>query len=334
MSQDALLLVEGLKVIFPTDAGIIKAVEGIDLAIHPGECLALVGESGCGKSVSSLAILGLLGTPPALVRAQTIRFDGQNLQALNEQQMAQIRGKDIAMIFQDALTALNPVMSIGRQLDEVFLKHCGMNKNQAKEASIEALRAVGVSSPAQRYRQFPHQLSGGMRQRVLIAMAFAASPKLIIADEPTTALDVTIQMQVLEELRAMQRKSGTALMLITHDLSVVNYLADRILVMYSGKIVETGPVKQILKQPAHPYTEGLLTSVPRLDTCNTRFYQIPDQVPNPMNKPSGCHFHPRCSHAGELCKQTVPSLRSLSPQREVRCHFPLQKGKGGDSQHA
>ena len=165
-------------------------------------------------------------------------------------------------------------------------------------------------------------------------MAFAASPKLIIADEPTTALDVTIQMQVLEELRAMQRKSGTALMLITHDLSVVNYLADRILVMYSGKIVETGPVKKILAQPAHPYTEGLLTSVPRLDTCNTRFYQIPDQVPNPMNKPSGCHFHPRCSHAGELQSKPCPPALPESPYREVRCHFPLQKGEGGDSQHA
>ncbi|NLX82424.1 MAG: ABC transporter ATP-binding protein [Clostridiales bacterium] len=334
MSQAPLLDVQGLKVIFPTAMGMVRAVEGIDLAITPGECAALVGESGCGKSVSSQAILRLLSSPPALMSARRLQFDGQDLQTLTEQQMAQIRGRKVGMVFQDALTALNPVMSVGRQLDEVFIKHCGMNKSQAKETSIKALATVGVSSPDQRYRQFPHQLSGGMRQRVLIAMAFAADPKLIIADEPTTALDVTIQMQVLEELKTLQQERHTALLLITHDLSVVNFLADKIYVMYSGKIVESGPVKQLLGRPFHPYTEGLLASVPRLDTCTARYYQIPDQVPNPMNKPSGCHFHPRCSYRDSLCAQHMPPLRELMPGRMVRCHHPLMNKDEGTAHHA
>lgn len=325
---EGLLRVRGLKVVFPTEAGILRAVEGIDLDLAAGECAALVGESGCGKTVSSQAILRLLNTPPAVVKAREIRFGGREIQDLPESEMCRLRGREVGMVFQDALTALNPVMSVGRQLDEVFIRHGGLGRNKAREATLRAMEAVGIPAPDQRSRQYPHQLSGGMRQRVLIAMAFAAGPRLIIADEPTTALDVTIQMQVLELLRSMQREKGTALLLITHDLSVVNYLSETIHVMYSGRIVETAPVKALLQHPFHPYSQGLLASVPRLDACNTRYFQIPDQVPSPLNKPDGCHFHPRCRYARERCRREQPALRELYPRRRVRCHYPLC-GEGG-----
>lgn len=320
-----ILSVRNLKVVFPTAAGNVRAVEGIDLSVKPGHCLALVGESGCGKTVTGSAIMRLLETPPALVRADELVFDGKDLQHLPEAELQQIRGKDLCMIFQDALTALNPVMTIGRQLDEVFLKHSSMDKKQAKEASIEALRRVGVPSPEKRYRSYPHQLSGGMRQRVLIAMAFAVSPKLIIADEPTTALDVTIQAQVLEELKKLQKEHNTALILITHDLSVVAHMADEICVMYCGKIVEKATREQLFLSPAHPYTEGLLSSVPRLTEKRTQFIRIPDNVPSPMAKPSGCYFSTRCSYCTEECKATMPPLQDIGDGRLCRCHHPLQE---------
>ncbi len=324
MTEGKLLLnIRNLKVVFPSEMGVVRAVEGIDLSVRAGECAAIVGESGCGKSVTSMAIMRLLNSPPALMKADEMTFDGHDLLRMEENELCELRGKDICMIFQDALTALNPVMTVGRQMDEIFLRHQKMSKHEAKKASIEALRLVGVPSPERRYHDYPHQLSGGMRQRVLIAMAFAVKPRLIIADEPTTALDVTIQAQVLDVLKKLQQENGTALILITHDLSVVAHMADTVHVMYSGKIVETAPLRQLFRQPRHPYTQGLLASVPKLDQCTTRFVQIPDQVPNPMHKPSGCYFHPRCSYCTEECKKCMPALAQEGENRKVRCHHPL-----------
>lgn len=318
-----LLNIRNLKVVFPSEMGVVRAVEGIDLSVRAGECAAIVGESGCGKSVTSMAVMRLLNSPPALMKADEMTFDGHDLLRMEENELCELRGRDICMIFQDALTALNPVMTVGRQMDEIFLRHQKMSRHEAKKASIEALRLVGVPSPERRYHDYPHQLSGGMRQRVLIAMAFAVKPRLIIADEPTTALDVTIQAQVLDVLKKLQRENGTALILITHDLSVVAHMADTVHVMYSGKIVETAPLRQLFRQPRHPYTQGLLASVPRLDQCTTRFVQIPDQVPNPMHKPGGCYFHPRCSYCTEECRKSMPVLAQEGENRKVRCHHPL-----------
>ncbi len=330
MSENTpLLSIRNLKVIFPTDAGIVRAVEGIDLAVMPGECAAIVGESGCGKSVTGLAAMRLLNSPPALFQADEMRFDGRDMLLMDEAELNELRGRDMCMVFQDALTALNPVMSVGRQMDEIFLRHTGMRKSQAKAASIAALTAVGVPDPKRRYHDFPHQLSGGMRQRVLIAMAFAVKPKLIIADEPTTALDVTIQAQVLDLLKTLQREHGTALILITHDLSVVAHMADTVHVMYSGKMVERAPLRDLFLNPRHPYTRGLLASVPSLDRCGARFVQIRDQVPNPMHKPGGCYFHPRCDRCGEGCAERMPALTDMGGGVLVRCHYPWLPEKEG-----
>ena len=325
MSEN-MLNVRNLKVIFPTERGIVRAVEGVDLCVKPGECIAIVGESGCGKSVTSLAMMKLLSSPPALMQADEMTFNGKELLSLSEKQMLDVRGKDMCMIFQDALTALNPVMTIGRQLDEMFLRHTQMTRKEAMAASIEALRMVGVPAPEKRYHDYPHQLSGGMRQRVLIAMAFAIKPKLIIADEPTTALDVTIQAQVLDVLQKLQKENGTSLILITHDLSVVAHMADRVYVMYCGKIVEHAPLRKLFTNPKHPYTQGLLSSVPHLSSESNRFVQIPDNVPSPLKKPSGCYFHTRCAYCTEECRQRMPRLKQAEDDRQLRCHHPL----GGD----
>jgi peptide/nickel transport system ATP-binding protein/oligopeptide transport system ATP-binding protein len=334
---DRVLSVKNLKVIFITGAGIIKAVEGVDLEIGRGECIGLVGESGCGKSVTALSIMKLLSTPPAAMRADELSFDGVDLNALSDVQMQDIRGSRISMVFQDALTALNPVMTVGRQIDEVYLRHNKdkkLTKREAKAASIEVLRAVGVPSPEKRYNDFPHQLSGGMRQRVLIATAFACQPALMIADEPTTALDVTIQAQVLDLLGDLQKRNGMALLLITHDLTIIANMAKRVYVMYCGKIVETAPAKEIFKNPMHPYTRGLIGAVPKLNEKIERFIQIPDNVPHPMFKPDGCYFHPRCEFATDQCKQSQPRLREVEKGRQVRC-FNYKRvieanGGGGD----
>jgi len=323
MTDKTILKVENLKVIFPNDAGIVRAVEGISLTVHEGECVAIVGESGSGKSVTSLAVMKLLNTPPAVTRVDTLEFDGRDLRGLSEKEMLEIRGSEMAMIFQDALTALNPVMTVGRQLDEVFIRHRHMNRKQARQASIQALELVGVPSPQRRYRDFPHELSGGMRQRVLIAMAFACDPKLIIADEPTTALDVTIQAQVLDVLKTMQRERGTSLILITHDLSVVAHMADTVYVMYCGRMVEKAPLRELFHRPLHPYTEGLMASVPKLNEETNRFIRIPDAVPNPMHKPAGCTFHPRCRYCTQQCREAMPPLTQVAEGRQVRCWHPV-----------
>ena len=324
MTDELMLKLRNLKVIVPNAMGTVKAVEGIDLDIHKGECLALVGESGCGKSVTSLAIMKLLNSPPALMQVDELCVDGIELKDYSNKKMQEIRGKKISMIFQDAMSALNPVMTVGRQIQEVFLTQKGISKKEAKERSIKALELVGIPEPARRYNDFPHQLSGGMRQRVLIAMAFACNPELIIADEPTTALDVTVQAQVLDVLKRMQQSHNTSLLLITHDLSIVANMADTICVMYCGKIVEKSPAYELFKAPYHPYTQGLLGAIPKLSDKRHVFIQIPDSVPNPMHKPEGCYFHPRCAYATDECRKTMPPLRDMGGGRFVRCHHSLE----------
>ena len=277
-----------------------------------------MGESGCGKSVTSLAAMRLLGET-ALWRADALRVCGQDLLGLNERELQRLRGRHIAMIFQDALSALNPVMTVGRQLDEIYLRHFRATKAEAKRRSIEALDLVGVPDPERRYHSFPHELSGGMRQRALIAMAFACDPDLIIADEPTTALDVTIQAQVLGLLGELQRQRGTALLLITHDLSVVAQLTDEICVMYSGKLVERAGRQALFARPLHPYTRGLIASVARMGDAKGDFQQIPGALPNPADKPEGCYFHPRCPLATDICREKMPPLRTLADGRQLRC---------------
>ncbi len=325
--MDKVLKLRNLKVVFPSGHGIIRAVEGVDLDIHQGESVALVGESGCGKSVTSQSVMKLIESPPAMTRVDTIEFLGNDIKDYSAKQMQDIRGKDISMIFQDAMTSLNPVMTCGKQIDEMYIRHQGVSKKEAREYTIEALKLVGVPEPRSRAKNFPHELSGGMRQRVLLAMAFACMPKLIIADEPTTALDVTIQAQVLNLLRSMQKRHEMSLLLVTHDLSVVSNLADTVYVMYSGKIVEKAPVKALFQAPHHPYTVGLLASVPKLSDTEKTFSQIPGTVPHPMKKPSGCYFHPRCKFATDKCKNTMPPLTTLSENREVRCYYPLNLKK-------
>ena len=316
-----LLEVKNLKVVYPTEEGLVRAVEGIDISLSPGKCAAIVGESGCGKSVTSLAVMRLLNSPPALVQAESITFDGLELLDMSEKELQKVRGSRMSIIFQDALTALNPVTTIGNQIDEVYLRHIGPSKKEAKKRTIEALGAVGLPSPSRRYHDYPHQLSGGMRQRVLIAMAFICNPKLIIADEPTTALDVTIQAQVLDLLKSLQKAHGTSLILITHDLSVVARTADKVYVMYSGKIVEEAPVRDLFKNPRHPYTKGLLALIPSLtDPHGQKLAQIPLSVPNPMAKPEGCYFHPRCREATDICRKKMPPLLNIGDGRQVRCH--------------
>ncbi len=324
MTDELMLKLRNLKVIFPNQMGTVKAVEGIDLDIHKGECLALVGESGCGKSVTSLAIMKLLNSPPALMQVDELCVDGMELKDYSNKKMQDIRGKKISMIFQDAMSALNPVMTVGKQIQEVFLTQKGVSKKEAKERSIKALELVGIPEPARRYNDFPHQLSGGMRQRVLIAMAFACNPELIIADEPTTALDVTVQAQVLDVLKRLQQSHNTSLLLITHDLSIVANMADTICVMYCGKIVEKSPAYDLFKKPYHPYTLGLLGAIPKLSDKRHVFVQIPDSVPNPMNKPKGCYFHPRCAYATDICREKMPALRDMGNGRAVRCHHSLE----------
>lgn len=320
-----ILEIRNLKVVFPTERGLVRAVEGVDLEIEKGKCVALVGESGCGKSVTSLAAMRLLNPETAAVRADQMLLDGTEIRNLSEKEMQELRGKKISMVFQDALSALNPVMTVGKQLDEIFIRHLRLPKKEARKYSIEALKLVGVPDPERRYRAFPHELSGGMRQRVLIAMAFACNPELIIADEPTTALDVTIQAQVLRVLSEMQKAHGTGLLLITHDLSVVVHMADEINVMYCGKIVEKASKKDLFQRPLHPYTQGLIGSVAKMEDEKGTFVQIPDSLPSPMDKPSGCYFHPRCPYAEEICRQQMPPLMELGSGRKVRCWRCMEK---------
>ena len=312
MTDKTILHVENLKVIFPNPAGVVRAVEGVSLSVREGECAAIVGESGSGKSVTSLAVMKLLSTPPAVMRVDRLEFDGRDLRDASENEMLDIRGQEMAMIFQDALTALNPVMTIGRQLDEVFIRHRSMKRREARQASIQALKLVGVPSPERRYGDFPHELSGGMRQRVLIAMAFACDPKLIIADEPTTALDVTIQAQILDLIRELQKDLNMTVVYITHDLGVVANVADRVAVMYAGQIVEYGNVNEIFYDAWHPYTWALLSSLPQLGIKGEDLPTIDGTPPNLFNEVKGDAFAPRNRQALAIDFEEEPPYFAVS----------------------
>jgi peptide/nickel transport system ATP-binding protein len=321
-----LLEIIDLRVYFRTDAGLVRAVDGLSLSIEQGETLGLVGESGCGKSVTAYAILQLLAAPPAEYAGGEIRFRGENLLALDERRLRRVRGNLISMVFQEPMSSLNPIMSVGRQITEAILEHQAVTKHEARGRAIEMLRRVHIPSPETRFNAYPHQMSGGMKQRAMIAMALACEPQLLIADEPTTALDVTIQAQILDLLNELQSNMGMSVLLITHDLGVVAETCDRVAVMYAGKIVEHAPVTALFEQPGHPYTQGLFRSLPTLNEKKARLAAIPGTVPGPLDFPSGCRFRTRCMMAQEVCKQEPP-LREIAPGHLAACHFAEQVGQ-------
>ncbi len=322
MDDKLLLQVRHLRTWFKTFKGTVKAVDDVSFDIRQGEVLAVVGESGGGKSVTGFSLIRLI-EEPGYIESGEILFDGKDLMKLSEHEMNKLRGKDISMIFQDPMTSLNPVYTIGQQLDETLRLHTGMSRGERRQASVDLLRAVGISNPESRLKNYPHQFSGGMRQRVVIAIALAARPRLIVADEPTTALDVTIQAQILKLMTDLIRAEGSSLMLITHDLAVVSEVADRINVTYCGKIVESGAARDVIDRSAHPYTHGLISSIPDLGTEKERLDTIPGIVPNMFDLPSGCYFSPRCSRAQERCRREAPQLREVAPGHCAACHFPL-----------
>ncbi|HYH87258.1 MAG TPA: ABC transporter ATP-binding protein [Pyrinomonadaceae bacterium] len=317
-----LLEVKNLQTHFPTRAGLVRAVDGVSFHVGEGELLGLVGESGCGKSITALSVMRLIGAPGKIAGGE-ILFAGENLLAASEARMREIRGDDIAMIFQDPMTSLNPVYTVGEQIAEALRLHRGLNRKRAREAAVEAMREVSIPDPARRVDDYPHQLSGGMRQRVMIAMALACDPRILIADEPTTALDVTIQAQILELIDGLRRTRNLAVLLITHDLGVVAEVADRVAVMYTGRIVEESPVEELFARPKHPYTEGLLRSVPKLTEAEVkkieRLQTIEGTVPKPTNLPPGCHFAPRCQHRMPRCTEGDIPLYQLDGGVGVRC---------------
>jgi oligopeptide transport system ATP-binding protein len=321
----ALLQIDNLRVEFHTDDGIVRAVDGISLEIQPGETLGIVGESGSGKSVTSLAILGLVPQPPGKIVSGRAIFEGRNLLSLPERELAAIRGNRIAMIFQDPMTSLNPFLTIGQQLTEVTRLHLRHTHQQAQRHAIEMLERVGLPAVGRRLDDYPHQFSGGMRQRVMIAMALACKPALLIADEPTTALDVTIQAQILELLKELQQAEGTAVILITHDLGVVANVCRRVNVMYAGRFVEEAPVNDLFAHPRHPYTLGLLQSIPRLDSAKESLTPIAGQPPDLIHVPTGCAFHPRCPNIIQRCPQEVPPLFPGDPEVRYACFNPVRK---------
>ena len=316
--------VRNLKVSFSTPQGNFLAVNGINFQLHSGETLALVGESGCGKTVSALSILRLLPEPPAKITSGEIIFAGRDLLSLNAKQLREIRGNKIAMIFQDPMTSLNPVLTVGEQLSETLLRHKSLNKKEVLKISAQLLGKVELPSPEDKLKQYPHQLSGGMRQRVMIAMALACEPKILIADEPTTALDVLIQAQILELLENLKKETGMSMLLITHDLGVVTEIAERVMVMYAGEGVETGATKDLLDSPHHPYTKGLISSRPHLGSTREkgqRLTEISGSVPTPHQRPTGCAFHPRCDWSTEQCKTKKPLLQNTNQNRQFSCHL-------------
>ncbi len=303
---DLLLDVQDLRTHFHVMDGVVRAVDGVSFSLRRGQTLSVVGESGCGKSVTAMSVMRLLDMPPARIASGRILFEGRDLLTLSEEQMRKLRGNEIAMIFQEPMSSLNPVFSIGTQISEAVRLHFGVDKKEALERAIEALRLVGIAYPERRVKQYPHEMSGGMRQRVMIAMALACEPRLLIADEPTTALDVTIQAQILDLIRTIQERTQTAVLLITHDLGVVAEMADDVVVMYAGRVVEHGTVDEVLLQPRHPYTEGLLSSIPSKGMRGQRLNVIKGSVPNPFNMPTGCNFAPRCPYRFEPCATLDP----------------------------
>ncbi len=316
-----LLEISNLHIRFHTLDGVVPAVDGIDFEVYPGETLGLVGESGCGKSVTALSILQLLRCPPAEIQGR-ISFEGRNLLELDREGIRKIRGNDISMIFQEPMTSLNPVLRIGEQIAEAGRLHKNMNRQQAWRWAVEMLRMVQIPGPGSRSRQYPHKFSGGMRQRAMIAMALSCNPRLILADEPTTALDVTIQAQIMSLMQRLKEEFKTAIVLITHDLGVIAEMASRVVVMYAGKVVEEAPVKALFKDPRHPYTRGLLGSIPvigRKEQAGRQLQEISGMVPSPAKMPLGCRFHPRCRHAMDKCHQQEPPLTRLAEHRRVSC---------------
>ena len=317
--MEKLLEVRGLRTHFHTDRGLFRAVDGIDFSVGRGRTVGLVGESGCGKSVTSLSVMGLVASPPGQVAADAILFEGRDVLGLSPDERRRLRGGKMSMIFQEPMTSLNPVHTIGQQIVEAILAHTQLSPQAAKARAVEMLELVRIPSAKQRVDDYPHLLSGGMRQRVMIAMALSCEPALLIADEPTTALDVTIQAQILDLLQDLQRRLGMAMLIITHDLGVIAEIADEVVVMYAGKIVESAPVDALFADPQHPYTIGLLGSIPRIEVDRERLSTIEGSVPSPNNQPKGCRFAPRCPFADSRCHLEPPPLRDLGPEHRVAC---------------
>ena len=326
--MSALLEVRDLHTRFATDEGELAAVDGVSFRVEAGKTLAIVGESGCGKSVTALSIMGLLAQPAGRVSAGSVRFEGRELIGLPRRELQDLRGSAMAMIFQEPMSSLNPAFTIGEQIVETLLRHRPITRSQAEARALEVLRQVRMAAPEQRLFEYPHKLSGGMRQRAMIAMALACEPRLLIADEPTTALDVTIQAQILDLLRTLQSETGTAIVLITHDLGVVAEMADDVLVMYAGQVVEQASVNAIFSEPQHPYTVGLLGALPRLDEQRTRLAAIEGQLPSPLHPPHGCRFAARCPFVLAQCGDAPPPLREVGAQHMAACwHAPLDPAR-------
>ncbi len=321
--EQPLLDIRGLRTQFFTDDGLARAVDGVSYSLERGETVGVVGESGCGKSVTALSILRLIPDPPGKIVEGEILFEGTNLLTLSPAEMRRIRGNDISMIFQEPMTSLNPVFTIGNQIAEAVRLHQGLSKKEAMNKAVEMLTLVGIPVPERRVHEYPHQLSGGMRQRAMIAMALSCNPKVLIADEPTTALDVTIEAQILDLMRNLQHELGTAIIMITHDLGVIAEIARKVVVMYAGKIVEQAPVEQLFAEPNHPYTQGLLQSLPRVDKdatgAKSRLQEIPGIVPSLLNLPQGCKFASRCPKVMPICEEEEPSLDQVAPQHYSAC---------------
>jgi len=323
--DDSLLSVKGLKVYFHGNDIVARAVDDVSFEVRSGETVCIVGESGCGKTVSSLSILGLVPIPPGEIVAGKVLFEGMNLLHLSDAEMQKIRGNQIAMVFQEPMNSLNPVFTIGDQIREAMTAHEALTEKESHDRCVQLLRDVGIPSPEQRLKDYPHLLSGGQRQRVMIAMALACNPDLVIADEPTTALDVTVQAQILQLFKEIQEKRQMSLLYITHDLGVVANIADRIYVMYAGIIAEQGNISHIFQNPCHPYTRGLLSSLPSRVKRGTELYSIPGNVPDPAYKPGGCPFHPRCGHTVETCRDELPEMCDYGEGHLARCPIIYKK---------
>jgi oligopeptide transport system ATP-binding protein len=326
-TAEPLLAVKNLKTQFFTQDGVVKAVNGVSFQLMPGETLGIVGESGCGKSITAMSIMRLIPTPPGKIVDGEVMFQGKDVLKMNDQQLRGVRGNDIAMVFQDPMTSLNPVLTVNRQIGESLELHKGMSKSESRARAIELLKMVGIPNAEQRVDQYPHQFSGGMRQRVMIAMALSCDPMLLIADEPTTALDVTIQAQILDLMKKLQQERGTAVILITHDLGVVAGMADRVQVMYAGTIAETADTYELFGNPRHPYTLGLMKSIPRLDSVGSKLDPIRGLPPDLVDLPDMCPFSPRCDFSEEVCERKAPVLREVGPGHQVTCHFNIVNGE-------
>ncbi|MEH7343802.1 ABC transporter ATP-binding protein [Bacillus sp. JJ1532] len=319
MDKEVILEVKGLKTHFHTSKGVAKAVDGIDFVLRKGETMGIVGESGCGKSITSLSILRLIPTPPGKIVAGEILLKGRNLVTMPTSELRKIRGNQISMIFQEPMTSLNPVIPIGGQISEAIQLHQKLNKKQAKAKALELLELVGIPSPEKRVKQEPFLLSGGMRQRVMIAMALACTPEVLIADEPTTALDVTIQAQILDLMKKLQNQIGMSIIFITHDLGVVAEVCDKVAVMYAGQIIENRSTKTIFKNPLHPYTQGLIRSLPKIHEEQEELETIEGTVPSPYSFPEGCRFADRCPYVKEICRNSLPELINIGDEEQIRC---------------